>query len=141
MKVIYRAITVTIRLTTADTMVNTLVPFPDQPALQGAWITGIEALDNYTLFTALDGTPVISLADSRNILVNLSEGNTVRHRNMNFQQLNPVWMIGPWKELVPFRIDWQKSGIRILNVLSAPLLAVPFVFHYILPGDVANFPK
>jgi len=136
MKALYRSQLVYINLTNANALTGAFVPFPDQPSLNGVYLMGIEAMGADTLLFTPGLTPTVTRADEELILVTLNEGSNQRHKQMPMVQLDPFLTFGIWKEVVPFHIDWQKSGILVTSPLHTAVLSVPFLIHYATPEDL-----
>lgn len=135
MNLIHRSELIWIRVTNGNTMAGAFVPFNDQPSLNGVYVTGMEAMGASTLGFTPDGIPVITNADQRLIALTFNEGSDKRHKQLPDVQLDPALNFGIWKEVTPFKIDWQKSGANILGNLSAALLSIPVLIHYYYPED------
>jgi hypothetical protein len=116
-------------------MAGAFVPFDDQPTLNGVLVTGIETMGDSTLVATPDGVTVVTVADQRKILMTFAEGSDQRHKDVANVQFDPLLMNGVWKEVQPFPVNWQKSGVRMLDNLSAALLSIPVLVHYRYPED------
>jgi len=138
MDVINRSELIWIRITNGNTMAGAFVPFDDQPSLDGVLVTGIETMGDSTLIATPDGTTVVTVADQRKILMTFAEGSDQRHKDVANVQFDPLLMNGVWKEVQPFPVNWQKSGVRILDNLSAALLSIPVLVHYRYPEDLTG---
>ena len=133
METIARTQLVWVRFSTFGFGVGT--PFPDQPLLNGCWITGIEAVDANEMEATPDGTPLAT-----NLVpyaLSLYDGSDVLHQDVPCTLLQPSLMAGIWKEFVPFVCDWQKSRV-IWRGAAAPAEAeaVAFAVHYVLPDEL-----
>jgi hypothetical protein len=138
MDVIHRSELIWIRITNGLAMAGAFVPFDDQPSLNGVLVTGIEAMGAGTLSKTPDGSPVATTTDLQKILFTFNQGSDQRHKQLPAVQLDPALNSGVWKEFSPFKVDWQKSGVNMTDNLSATLLSVPVLVHYMYPEDSAG---
>lgn len=130
MEPIKRSQLVWIVVTNGTTLNGAYIPFPDQPDLRGKQITGIECINSDYLTNAPDGTTCFSSADETHCMLTLYKGAVMQEKDVPCASLDSQLNFGIWKQFEPFQVNWQRSGVRVVSPLSAALLAIPFLVHY-----------
>lgn len=135
MQPIVRSLLVYVRIP-LGTGTGTPIQFPDQPTLNGTFITGIEVYGNNTLLLAPDRTPVVAQASLPDYALTLFDGSDARHKFMPAVALDTLQQSGIWHEFTPFMVNWQKSQVVYLGAAPTGAEAsLPCLVHYFRPED------
>lgn len=122
-------------ITNGTTAAGAFVNFPDQPELRGVVITAIESINEDDLAKTPDAINVIPSSDLVKCALSLFDGSNQRHRNIPCSTINTRTNAGIWRDLEPFKVNWQRSGVLILQGLAKDLNSIPFVVHYRFPRE------
>lgn len=116
------------------------VPFQDQPVINGNYVVGCEAVDEFILTQTPDRTPVTNAA--ANFTVTWFDGSDQRHQDVPINTLSSVWNAGVFKEYVPFLCDFQKSRVKYNGASGlGSAQSVPFIIYYMRPEDLVSYER
>ena len=111
-------------------------PFPDQPDLRGAEVTGIETFSALDLTAGPNGLPTISAADSLNACLIITEASDEKARFLAYTSCRRALNAGRVREFRDLRPTWDQCRVRIVAALAAATQTSALVLvHYRYPRD------
>lgn len=109
---------------------------PDIPELRNTLLTGIEVLDNTMVLQSQVEAPVPTTPELAGFALTLIHASDKRAVNFPLASMCPTVMSGLWKEFNSWRVNYQKSFLRLMNdgpVANGPRTVCLNVFYTPLP--------
>lgn len=113
------------------------VPFPDQPDLRNAVVTGIETFTDVNVTNGPSGAATISQADALAAVVVLTEASDEKGRNIPYQSMNRQLNAGLFREYRDLRLTYEQCGVRAVATFASATQTVALILiHYYYPKDL-----
>lgn len=133
---VYRSRLIEVQLPAAFAQ-GAVVPFPDQPDLRNAVVTGLESFTAANVANGPSGTAAISVADALAAVVTITEASDEKVRFVPYQSLNRQLNAGLFREYRNLRPTYDQCGIRAVAPFAAGAASVALILvHYYYPSDL-----
>lgn len=106
------------------------VQFPDVPELRGRKIIAVEFYDETFLTNTPDLVACVGPGDMAGLTVVLKDASSERIQDIPVTTLQPTFIAGIYKQVVPFSVNWQSSFVRVVGAAVTGGRTVPLGIMY-----------